>query len=154
MDPLLIVEKLKEATKGLLDAEATELIELVFRRESGRWALRFTVDKSGGINLAECAELNKRLSKLLDELNLVEEHYILEVCSPGLDRLLTKRSDFERVKDKDVRFTYKTAEDRVDVVAGIVRNADDEKVFVEKKDGGLIEISYNSIIKAREDLKF
>lgn len=154
MDPLLVVEKLKEATSSLLEQEAAELIDLIFRRESGSWVLRFTVDKSGGINLAECAELNKKLSILLDELDIIEERYLLEVCSPGLDRLLTKRSDFERVKDKDVGFTYKIAGDKVDVIVGTIRNADDEKVFVEKRDGSIIEISYNLIIKAREDLKF
>lgn len=154
MDPLTIVEKLKEVTKDLLEKESTELVDLIFRREGGSWVLRFSVDKPGGITLSECANLNHKLSALLDELNLIEERYLLEVSSPGLDRPLTKRSDFVRVIGKEARFTYKTIEDKVDVVVGIVRNADEEKVFVERKDGSLLEISYQSVIKAREDLKF
>jgi len=42
----------------------------------------------GGITMDECSRLNLEIGDILEEGNVIQSHYILEVCSPGLDRPL------------------------------------------------------------------
>jgi ribosome maturation factor RimP len=73
-----------------------ELIETEFVQEGGRWILRVYLDKDGGITLDDCADASQMLSPLLDETDLVEGRYYLEVSSPGIDRPVRRPSDFAR----------------------------------------------------------
>jgi ribosome maturation factor RimP len=44
--------------------------------------------------IEDCADLSRRISDRFDELDPIEEPYRLEVSSPGIDRPLTRLSDF------------------------------------------------------------
>jgi ribosome maturation factor RimP len=45
--------------------------------------------------LADCETISRRLSDVLDAADPVEESYRLEVSSPGIDRPLTRRRDYD-----------------------------------------------------------
>jgi ribosome maturation factor RimP len=44
--------------------------------------------------IEDCAAISRRLSDVLDEADPIEEAYRLEVSSPGIDRPLTRLTDF------------------------------------------------------------
>ena len=46
------------------------------------------------LTLADCGSLSRRLSEVFDEVDPIEEAYRLEVSSPGIDRPLTRLSDY------------------------------------------------------------
>ena len=73
------------------------------------WYLRVFVDKPGGMGIEDCQTLSERLAEKLDEADVVTERYILEVSSPGLDRVLKKERDFVREMGKmvDVSKSFK-----------------------------------------------
>lgn len=48
------------------------------------------------LSLEDCAEVSRALSALLDVEDPIMGSYMLEVSSPGIDRPLTRRGDFER----------------------------------------------------------
>ena len=59
--------------------------------------LRITIDKPAGVTHEDCANLSREVSTILDvEDALPGGSYLLEVSSPGLDRLLTRPADYER----------------------------------------------------------
>ncbi|NQT07352.1 MAG: ribosome maturation factor RimP [Candidatus Omnitrophica bacterium] len=128
----IIVNKIKGLTAKLLQEGAIELIDIIYRRESGGMVLRFLVDKEGGIKLEECARLNEEISALLDQSEIMLDKYTLEVSSPGLDRPLKTRRDFERVMGKSIRVhTYEPIEGKRRDCEGIVKAVDDEKVTID-----------------------
>ncbi len=136
-----VISKVKELIDGLLSERGVELIDIVYRRESGGMALRLLVDKEGGIALDECAGLNHRVSELLDQGDIMIDGYTLEVSSPGLDRPLKTRRDFERVMGKRIRVhTYEPVNERRDF-EGDVKFVDDEKIVVDEVEIGLKKIS-------------
>ncbi len=90
------VSKTEALIIPLLDAAGFELYDLEYVREAGNWFLRAYIDKEGGITLNDCEKINRELSDLLDKEDFIEESYILEVSSPGIDRKLKKDKDFER----------------------------------------------------------
>ena len=50
----------------------------------------------------EISTVNRLLSDLLDEEDFIEEEYILEVSSPGVNRVIKKEKDFIKFKGSKV----------------------------------------------------
>ena len=91
--------------RGLLvDAPELELVDVECVRERD-WYLRIYIDKEGGIDIEDCQALSERLEEMLDREDFIPDAYILEVSSPGLDRVLRKPRDFEREQGKAVDVT-------------------------------------------------
>lgn len=76
-----------------------------FVKEGADWFLRvfLDTDKPEGIGLDDCEAVSRALSALLDEEDPIEQSYCLEVCSPGIDRELTRPEHFERFAGSPVR---------------------------------------------------
>ena len=69
--------------------------ELVDAQVSNRGRLlRIFIDKPGGITLDDCAIVSRHLSRVFEVEGM--DYDRMEISSPGLDRPLMKRSDFER----------------------------------------------------------
>lgn len=154
MNDELITNKIREAVQSLLIETQTELVELIFRFEGGRRVLRFIVDRPYGINVSECAELNRRISYILDEANIIEQSYVLEVSSPGIDRPLRTKRDFEKKLNKKVRIHLKApVGDRI-AHAGIVEKVEEDRVYIKTKEGLFLEIQFDNIVKAQEEIEF
>ncbi|MCX5711970.1 MAG: ribosome maturation factor, partial [Candidatus Omnitrophica bacterium] len=84
MDRQEIIGQLKAVISEYLDCRDMELVELIYRQEGRDLVLRLLVDyPEGGITIGECAELNRSVGIMLDEKNIIEQNYILEVSSPG-----------------------------------------------------------------------
>ena len=62
---------------------------------------------TGQMLVDDCAALSRRLSVLLDEADPIPEEYMLEVSSPGIDRPLTRRKDYDRYAGHVARIELK-----------------------------------------------
>jgi len=62
-----------------------------------------------GVSLADCEQVAKQTSALLDVLDFGNGRYLLEVSSPGLDRQLYRPSDYQRFLGRLARVTYQQA---------------------------------------------
>lgn len=105
-----LIRKIQDLFTAFLAQRGFELIDLTYRFENGRNILRLLVDRpAGGITLDECAGLNRELGQMLEETNLIPEHYYLELNSPGLDRPLTQERDFARNMGKEIKVFLREA---------------------------------------------
>lgn len=87
--------------EGIIADTDMELVDVEYVRERD-WYLRVYLDKPGGIDLDDCQAVSEKLSLVLDEKDPIAENYLLEVSSPGLDRVLKKEKDFIRYNGRDV----------------------------------------------------
>ena len=85
----------------MMEEYGFELVDVEYVKEKD-WYLRVYIDKPEGIDIEDCQALSEKLEKELDEKNVVPDSYILEVSSPGLDRVLKKEKDFVREAGKMV----------------------------------------------------
>lgn len=108
------VEKIAEEILANTDYELVD-VEYVKERD---WFLRVYIDKEGGIGLDDCQEVSGLLDEKLEELNIINDRYILEVSSPGLDRALKKEKDFKREMGKVVNITLYKAIDGEKMITG------------------------------------
>lgn len=103
-----IKERILQSVTEVIEKEGFELVELAVLERGHRPVVRVFTDRkdnpaSGGITVGECARLSQKLSDYFDLENVFERSYVLEVSSPGLDRLLTTRRDFERKIGRTIR---------------------------------------------------
>lgn len=108
------VEKIAEEILANTDYELVD-VEYVKERD---WFLRVYIDKEGGIGLDDCQEVSGLLDEKLEKLNIINDRYILEVSSPGLDRALKKEKDFKREMSKVVDITLYKAIDGEKMITG------------------------------------
>jgi len=70
------------------------LWDVRFLKEGAQWYLRFWIDKPGGVNLDDCEAMSRAVDKPLDDADFISQSYSLEVCSPGIERELTRDEHF------------------------------------------------------------
>ncbi len=103
--------ELERLLTPLLEQESAELVDLSFFKEGPRWVLRVFLDKEGGITLDDCEYLSNRIGALLDATEAIERSYVLEVSSPGIDRLIKKDKDFQRFAGRPVRLRLRVPQE-------------------------------------------
>jgi ribosome maturation factor RimP len=142
--------ELENFFKEYLRSERLDLVEFIYRYEGRNLILRLLIDKpEGGIILDECAELNNKIGRILDEKNLIQDNYILEVSSPGLDRPLKTRNDFSRCINRQVKFFLSETINGKIEIDGIIKEVQEEAVSVDSQNG-IILIAFSKINKAKQ----
>ena len=148
-----MIDKIKEIIEPIIQEDGAELVEMIYRREAGKQVLRLLVDKEGGIQLSDCARLNQKIGQVLDEQNVIQESYVIEVDSPGVDRPFKIKRDYERAIGRPVRVTLsERILDKKEYIARLEEVSDiGIKVDIKKK--GIIEIPFEKIVRAREEIE-
>ena len=114
----------------LLEGSGVELVDVEYVKEKD-WYLRVFIDKPDGIGIEDCQALSEKLETRLDEQDVVPEAYMLEVSSPGLDRVLKKPRDFEREKGKAVEVSLYEPIDGEKRIVGTLESFDGETLILE-----------------------
>jgi len=153
MDNEGLVNKIKGLISDTFQGRGIELVELDYRRRREGMTLTFLVDKPDGITLEECSQLNHEIDQLLDKSGIMNERYLLEVSSPGLDRPLRTREDFIRAIGKPVKIISRLPVDGRDVHTGELYGVNDRDIVIIGKDNLSTVIPFEDINKARLDIK-
>jgi ribosome maturation factor RimP len=150
VDKQAFIEELRGIIGGYLEAGGLELVELIYRYEGESLFLRILTDKpGGGITIDECAELNTQIGVVLDEKGPLNQRYVLEVSSPGLDRPLATKSDFLRCVGREARFFLSEPLNGRLEYEGRIARADDSAVYVDIC-GSVMDIPLGKINKAKQ----
>lgn len=148
-----LIDRVTLIAEEYLDERGIEIVETTYRREQQGMVLRLLVDKPEGVTIAECEEINKFLSDELDREDVIQERYVLEVSSPGLDRPIKTERDFERAMGKQLEITtYERIDDRK-THEGRLLGMEKENIVIEK-DGVSVVIPKNKIALARLKIDF
>ena len=111
-----------------------ELVDVEYVKEAGNWYLRFYIDKEGRITVDDCEAVSRIFSDKLDELDFIEDAYIMEVSSPGLGRPLKKEKDYVRSMGKEVEIrTYRPINKEKEFY-GILSAYDESSVTITTED--------------------
>lgn len=132
-------EAIKEATK--LDLE---IIDVEWVNEFGTNILRIIADSKESLNIDQATALNEAMSLKLDELDLIEDEYMLEVSSPGIERELKTEEDLFNNINEYVHIDFKvhfsiTAKTKVLDLEGYLRNYSNNVLEVEYNNRGQIK---------------
>src|SRR5919108_1060995 len=127
--PTWPIPSIKELLEPTLNHMGYELYALDQSGQSGR-TLRISIDRSEPITIEDCERVSKVAGPLLDHADLINGPYDLEVSSPGAERPLRQRKDYERFSGKRVNVRYRTGESET-VVEGQLIAVDDAGIAVQ-----------------------
>jgi ribosome maturation factor RimP len=100
------------------------------------------------LDLDDCQAISRRISDLLDEQDPIEGAYRLEVSSPGIDRPLTRKSDFADWAGHEARIKLKETQQGAKQISGILQGIDKGIVLVSTPKGDR-EVPFESIASAK-----
>lgn len=149
-----IVNRVREILSPLTEKKKIEIIDVTYKREGHRMVLRILLDKEDGITVDECSEINNQLSQMLDVENILDEHYILEVSSPGLDRPMKSQEDFKRALGKNIKVTTYAPIDGKNVFIGKLLGIAESTIVMEDAEGISTEIPKEKIARAKQEITF
>ncbi len=129
-------QKAEALLAPIVEEAGFELVDVEYVKEAGCWYLRGYIDKPGGITVNDCEAVSRVFSDRLDEDDFIEDSYIMEISSPGLDRPLKKDKDFARSMGKAVEIRTYRPIDRQKEFSGVLTAYDDNSVTIDD-DGNL-----------------
>ena len=145
-----IEEAVEAMTAELLAGQdVVELVDVEYVKEHTDWYLRVYIDKDGGIDIEDCQELSEKLETVLDEKNTIPDSYILEVSSPGIDRVLRKPRDYEREQGKKVDVSLYAPMDGKKELTGVLTGFDGKAITLD--DSTVVELSKAAQIRLHID---
>ena len=128
-----IEQQVENIVQELLEGQSEiEMVDVEYVKERD-WYLRVFIDKEGGIEIDDCQALSEKLEERLDAEDFIAESYILEVSSPGIDRVLRKPRDFQREQGKKVDVTlYAPLEGTKEKeLIGVLTGSDEESITLD-----------------------
>ena len=143
----------REIAKPIADGLGLKIWDVVFEKEGALWYLRVFIDKEGGaVDMDDCENMTRPLSKALDEADPIEQNYMLEVGSPGLGRELRRPEHFEEFLECPVRIRYIRETDGKKEFIAILKGYTKDTVSVIAEEGDMeVKISDTAFIRLYDD---
>ncbi len=136
-----VVDVVGDVVSKFCSSNGLELVDVQFVKEGPHRYLRVVIDKENGVSLDDCGDVSKFLNKKLDQMDLVEEQYFLEVTSPGVERELKRDEDFEKYSGKLVQAKLFQPVNGQKVIQGVLIGLnEDKKIIIEMENKEKFEV--------------
>ena len=140
-------ERVYELIKDAVEAEGVRLWDVRFLKEGASWYLRVFIDKPEGISIDDCTNVSHAIDPIIDEADPIDVSYYLEVCSPGIERELTRRRHYEESVGKPVRLNLYKAYDGKKELTGTLENVGEDSVTL-NTGTDVLTVEFKNISKA------
>lgn len=141
------LDRIRDAAERAARSAGVEVVDVEWKIGKQRF-LRVFIDKPEGVSHRDCQAVSEQLGVLLDLEDMVPgSRYVLEVSSPGLDRKLTKPSEFERFKGRLARISTTEPVANAKFFEGRLAGFADGRVKIDVR-GQIIEVPFADIRKA------
>ncbi|HEY9580136.1 MAG TPA: ribosome maturation protein RimP [Rhizorhapis sp.] len=101
------------------------------------------------LTIDDCAALSRRISELFDEIDPIEEAYRLEVSSPGIDRPLTRLSDFADWTGHEARISLVEPQDGRKQFTGTLKGVEGDVITFSDRKLGDLSIPFDNVHGAK-----
>lgn len=151
-----LVNALQEITQRVVEETGLELVELSLRGSSRRRLLRVDIDRPGpqGVDIDDCKRISQVLGEVLENDELLEDSYVLEVSSPGIDRPIVSAADFRRNSGRRVVLRTREAIDGRQEWKGVLRGLEGEQIHLQDDEVGEVTIGVELVESTRQDVGF
>ncbi|MDE5946958.1 MAG: ribosome maturation factor RimP [Oscillospiraceae bacterium] len=124
-------QKIYSLVKPITDELGYFIWDISFVKEGAMWYLRVFIDRDEGISIEDCEKVTAPVSEMLDIEDPIEQSYILEVGSAGLERELLKPEHFEVCKGDVVQVRLiRTIDGEKDIIGNLI-SADKESIIIQ-----------------------
>ncbi|NOZ13457.1 MAG: ribosome maturation factor RimP [Acidobacteria bacterium] len=144
-----ILEKVMEMAEEIAVSEGLELVHAELVSEGKKWFLRLYIDRDGGVTISDCTKLSRQLAVELDVEDVIPHAYVLEVSSPGINRVMGKIQDYEKFAGEQIRMKLRRPVEGRRKLTGILQGADKSSGQVQVMcDKELFTVPFSDIVRA------
>lgn len=135
--------KLEEKIEKLISHKVTslgyELYDVEYAKEGKDHYMRIYIDKPEGINIEDCEKVSNEINPLIDEANLVQDQYFLEVSSTGVERILRKDKHLKQNLGSEILVKlFQKSENGKKEEQGILQEFDEETITLSQEESTLL----------------
>jgi ribosome maturation factor RimP len=159
--------RVRAAAERVAGSHGLEIFDVQLRRESIGPVLRIVLDRpapgqppggtaveEAGVTVEDCQRVSQDVNAILDVEDVVEQRYILEVSSPGLDRPLRGAADYRRFAGRLAKIVVAEPVDGQTHFKGRLRGIENEAVLMEDERGACHHVPLRAISRARLEVEF
>lgn len=143
-----IEERVRAIVERVALDHGLELVHAEVAGPQGKPIIRIFIDKPQGVTHEDCAEVSLNVGTILDVEDFIHSAYTLEVSSPGLERGLYKRQDYERFAGHQAKLKVRTPISGQRNFRGRILGVEGDKVIFEDKTSGRISVPVADVVKA------
>ncbi len=138
-EPRLVVEpglaaRVSAVASPVLEGMGYRLVRIRISGEAGCTVQIMAERPDGSMQIEDCEAISRALSPVLDVADPIERAYRLEISSPGIDRPLVRRSDFERYAGHLVKIEMAVPHEGRKRFRGTLAGVDGDRVRLHRDD--------------------
>ena len=130
-------------------------LELVHAEVAGpdnKPIVRIFIDKPNGVTHQDCSEVSLHVGTVLDVEDFIHASYTLEVSSPGIERGLYKRQDYERFAGSMAKMRTRKPIHGQRNFRGRLLGIDGEDILFEDRTSGPVRVPFEVVAKANLEM--
>ena len=145
-----IEERIRQLAESMITDPRHFVVDVVVSATKGPKKVLIVLDGDEGVSIDDCAELSRKISKVLDESPLFSDPFNLDVSSPGLDQPLRLHRQYRKNIGRrlKVKLADKIEEGKLEAVTDETITLIRESGSGKKKELTPIEINFSQIDKA------
>ena len=148
MTDISIAQRVQEIAERVAIDHGLELVHAEVAGPENKPIVRVFIDKPQGVTHDDCSEVSLHLGTILDVEDFIHASYTLEVSSPGLERGLYKRADYERFAGSDVKLKTRLPINGQRNFRGRLVGVDGDEVLLDDRTNGKVRIPLEIIKQA------
>ncbi len=147
-----VEERVRAIAEQVAIDHGVELVHVEVAGPDNKPIVRVFIDKANGVTHADCSEVSFHVGTILDVEDFIHASYTLEVSSPGLERGLYKRGDYERFAGSLVKLKTRNPIGGQRNFRGRLLGIEGDSISIEDRTSGRITIPFESVAKANLEI--
>jgi ribosome maturation factor RimP len=115
-----LIDKVAGLVEQFIDKDENFLVEVDIKGKPGNYKIQVFIDGDQGMDVDECSKISRSLSDELDEFELIEGKYNIEVSSPGVDKPLKLIRQYPKHIGRELQVFTKDNKKYQGILLGVV----------------------------------
>jgi ribosome maturation factor RimP len=147
-----VEQRIREIAERVVTEQGLEFVHAEVGMLGRSAAVRIFIDKPGGVTHEDCSAVSHHVGTILDVEDFIHSAYTLEVSSPGLERGLYKRADYERFAGQLARLKARQPVNGQRNFRGRIVGLAGDDVLFDDRTNGRVRVPFEQIAKANLEI--
>ena len=143
-----IETRVQEIAERVAIDHGLELVHVEVAGPDNKPIVRVFIDKPQGVTHDDCSEVSTHMGTILDVEDFIHAAYTLEVSSPGIERGLYKRNDYERFAGSNAKLKTRQPINGQRNFRGRLMGLDGDDIIFDDRTNGRVQIPLDLVTKA------
>lgn len=123
------IKEITQNAERICNEHGAYLYDILYTKEGKNRILRIFADTTDGIGIDLCEKISRDISAYLDNADLIDTAYSLEVSSPGAERKLRTLPHFNAVMGEKIKLSfYAPLPNGEKVIVGILKGCTEKEI--------------------------